>query len=118
MRSQQKSSASLISFVNVIARIANIKVVLTPFKVANILNVRYPIPKSWKSFVVYKFVRTGFNVCYIGETTRHLSAKIKMHLEADKKSHIFAHFVNVETCKALSTENCFEIIDSASTAFK
>ena len=29
----------------------------------------------------------------------------------DKKSHIFAHLVNNETCKALSTENCFEIID-------
>ena len=31
---------------------------------------------------------------------------------------IFAHLVNNETCKALSTENCFEIIDSASTPFR
>ena len=36
----------------------------------------------------------------------------------DKKSHIFPHFLNNETCKALSTENCFEIIDSVSTSFK
>ena len=36
----------------------------------------------------------------------------------DKKSHIFPHFLNNETCKALSTENCFEIIDSASTPLK
>ena len=36
----------------------------------------------------------------------------------DKKSHIFAHLVNNETYKALSTENCFEIIDSTSTTFK
>ena len=36
----------------------------------------------------------------------------------DKKSRIFPHFLNNETCKALSTENCFEIIDSASTPFK
>ena len=36
----------------------------------------------------------------------------------DKKSRIFPHFLNNETCKALSTENCFEIIDSASTPLK
>ena len=54
----------------------------------------------------------------IGETTRHLWTRIKEHLEADKKSHIFTHLVNNETCKALSTENCFEIIDSASTSLR
>ena len=88
---------------------SNIKIVLTPFKVADM---------SLKSFVVYKLVCPGSNACYIGETTRHLSTRIKEHLETDKKSHIFAHLVNNETCKALSTENCFEIIDSASTPFK
>ena len=36
----------------------------------------------------------------------------------DKKSHIFAHLVNNETCEALSTENCFQIIDSVSTPFR
>ena len=39
-------------------------------------------------------------------------------METDKKCHIFAHLVNNETCKAFSTENCFEIIDSASTRFR
>ena len=81
-------------------------------------NVKDPIPKSLKSFVVYKFVCSGFNVCCIGETTRHLSTRIKDHLKTDKKSHIFAHLVNNETCKALSTENCSEIIDSVSTPFR
>ena len=57
----------------------------------------------------------GHILGYIGGTTRHLSTRIKEHLETDKKSHIFAHLVNNETCKALSTENCFEIIDSAAT---
>ena len=41
----------------------------------------------------------------------------KEHLETDKKSHIFVHLLNNETCKALSTKNCFEIIDSASIPF-
>ena len=95
-----------------------IKIVLTPFKVADMFNVKDPIPKTIKSFVVYKFLCPGCNSCYIGEKTRYLSARIKEHLETDKKSHIFAHLVNNETCKALSTENCFEIIDSTSTPFK
>ena len=82
------------------------------------VNVKDPIPKFLKSFVVYKFVCPGCNACYIGETTRHLSTRIKEHLETDKKSHIFANLVSNETCKALSTENCSEIIESASTPFK
>ena len=96
----------------------SIKIILTPFKVADMFNVKYPIPKSLKSFVVYKFVCPGCNACYIGETTRHLSTRIKEHLEMDKKFHTFAHLVNNETCKALNTENCFEIIDSAATPFR
>ena len=82
------------------------------------VNVKDPTPKFLKSFVVYKFVCLGYNACYIGETTRHLPTRIKEHLETEKKSHIFAHRVNNETCKALSTENCFEITDSTSIPFK
>ena len=96
----------------------SIKIILTPFKVADVFNVKDPIPKSLKSFVVYKFVCPGCNVRYNGEATRHLSTRIKEHLETDKKSHIFAHLVNNETCKALSTENYFEIIDSAVNPFR
>ena len=36
----------------------------------------------------------------------------------DEKSHIFVYLVNKENFKALNTENCFEIIDSASTPFR
>ena len=99
-------------------KILSIKTVLTPFKVADMFNVKDPIPKFLKSFVVYKFVCPGCNASYIGETSRYLSTRIKEHLETDKKSHIFAHLVNNETCKALSTENCFEIIGSVSTLFR
>ena len=96
----------------------NIRIVLTAFKVADMFNAKDPIPKSLISFAVYKFVCPGCNACYNGETTRHLSASIKEHLETDKKSHIFAHLVNNETCLALSTENCFEMIRFASTRFR
>ena len=82
------------------------------------VNMKDPVPKFLKSFVVYKFFFPGCNACYTGETTRHLSTRIKEHLETNKKSHIFAHLVNNEICKVFSTKNCFEITDSASTPFK
>ena len=50
----------------------NIKVVLTPFKIADIFNLKDPFPKSLKFFVVYKFVSPGCNACYIGKITRHI----------------------------------------------
>ena len=53
----------------------------------------------------------------IGETSPLLTT-IKRHLETDKKSHFFGHHVNNETCKALSTENYFEIIRFGSTPFR
>ena len=76
------------------------------------------IPKCLKPYAVYKFVCLCCNACYIGEATRHLTARIKKHLETDKKSHIFAYFVNDKTFKAFNTENCFEIVDSPSTPFR
>ena len=48
----------------------------------------------------------------------NLSTRIKEHFEMDKTSHIFPHLVNNETCKALSTKHCFEIINSTSTPFR
>ena len=96
----------------------NIMVVLTVLKVTDLFNMKEPMLKSLKSFVVYKFVCPGCSACYIGETTRYLAARTKEHLKTDKKSHVFAHLVNNENCKTLSIENCFEIIDSVSTPFK
>ena len=85
------------SFCKFYCKSLSIKIVLTPFKVADMVNVKDPIPKFLKSFVVYKFVCPGCNACYISETTRHLSTRIKKHLETDKKSHFFVHLVNNET---------------------
>ena len=91
----------------------NIRVVLTPFKFGDKFNVKDPIPMSLKSFMVYRFVCQGCNARYISEKTRDLATRIKKYLETYKKTDLFAHQVNNENCKALSTENCFEIIDFA-----
>ena len=90
----------------------NIKVVSTQFKFADVFNVKSPIPKSLKSFVVYEFSCPACNPFYI------VNKDFKEHWETDRKSHIFAHLINNKTCKALSTESCFEIINSASSSFR
>ena len=66
---QQMSDIRLIGFCKYYCKSLNIKIVLT-LQVADMFNVKHPIPKSLKYFVVYKFVCPGFNACYIGETTR------------------------------------------------
>ena len=47
----------IIRFCNFSCINLNIKVILTPFKVADIFNAKDPIPKSLISFLVCKFVQ-------------------------------------------------------------
>ena len=42
----------------------SIKIVLTPFKVADMFNMKDPISKFLKSFVVHKFVCPGCNALH------------------------------------------------------
>ena len=58
---QQMSDIRLIGFCKYYCKSLNIKIVLTPFKVADIFNMKDPILKSLKSFVVSKFVCSGCN---------------------------------------------------------
>ena len=96
----------------------SVKIVFTPFKVGDLFSIKDATLKLLKSFVVYKFVCPGCNACYIGGTSRHLSTSIEEHLEKDKKSHIFKHLNENHNCKNLSTPDCFQIIDSASSKFR
>ena len=96
----------------------SVKIVFTPSKFRDLFSVKDAIPKLLKPFVVYKFVHPGCKACHIGETTHHLSTRIQEHLEKDRKSHIFKHLNENHNCKSLSTPDCFQIIDSASSKFR
>ena len=54
----------------------------------------------------------------IGETNRHLATRIREHLASDKSSHIFKHLRGSENCRSLCSEDCFKILDSASTSLQ
>ena len=77
-----------------------------------------PIPGGLRSRVVHKFVCAGCNACYVGETTRHFSTRVREHLVSDRVSHVFKHLQNSEQCRALSSGECFHILDHASTTFQ
>ena len=55
---------------------------------------------------------------YIGETIRHFATGIREHLASNKHSHIFKHLRGSENCRSLCSEDCFKILDSASTSFQ
>ena len=80
------------------------------------------IPKDLQSYVVYKFTCGCCNASYIGETSRHLSTRVKEHLESDKESAVYKH-LHAKTrqsrlCKRKSNADSFIILDKAATKYQ
>ena len=90
----------------------DIKLVFSSFKIGKLFSVKDPIPGGLRSRVVYKFACAGCNACYVGETTRHFSTRVREHLVSDKASHIFKHQQNSEHCRALCSVHCFSYFRS------
>ena len=96
----------------------NVNIIFTPYKVCNMFSSKDKIPSFLKSMVVYKFVCSSCNACYVGETTRHLPTRIHEHFKTDKKSHIYKHLFSNENCFNSCTNECFSILDYASTKYQ
>ena len=75
-------------------------------------------PQSLRSRVVYKFSCAGCNASYIGETTRHICARVREHLLSDKSSHVYRHLQSSRACHDSCTAECFTILDSAVSKFQ
>ena len=50
------------------------------FEIGNMFGMKDPIPRGLRRCVVYKFLWAGCNVCYVGETSQHLSTRVREHL--------------------------------------
>ena len=88
------------------------KIALTPNKIARYFSIKDKKLENLQSDVVYKFT--------CGEctsTTRHLTTRIKEHLESDKKSHVLKHVNASINCKSKCSDKSFEIIDHAHTEY-
>ena len=95
-----------------------IKLAFSSFKVKNLISVKDYVPRTLRSYVVYKFKYAGCNSVYIGETSRHLSTRVREHLFTDKNSNIFKHLKGSAACKEACNDSCFTVLDSANTSFK
>ena len=90
-----------------------IKLAFSSFKVGSMFSVKDPVPLDLRSRVVYKFLCAGCNACYIGETSRHLSTRVREHLSRDRNSHVYQHLQQSQACRCLANKNCFSIVDCA-----
>ena len=96
----------------------DIKLVFSLFKIDNLFSVKDPIPRGLRTGVVYKFLCAGCSACYVGEITRHFSTRVREHIFSESTSHVFKHLQNSEHCRKLCSNDCFSIIDHASTIFQ
>ena len=68
--------------------------------------------------MVYKFVGAGCNACYVGETCRHFSTRVRQNLDCDRASHISKHLQDSEYCRALCSAESISVLDHASIGFQ
>ena len=95
-----------------------IRIIFTPFKIGNCFSLKDRPLFSLKANVVYRFVCASCNASYVGETSRHLSVRINEHLNTDKSSHIFKHLRANQACKDQCNNNCFSVLDTASSKYQ
>ena len=72
---------------------SNLKIQLqfSSFKIKNLLSVKDHVPRSLRSYVVYRFKCTGCNYVQIGETSQHLSTRVREYIFTDINYNIFKH---------------------------
>lgn len=81
-------------------------------KVGSYFNLKPPCPRLFQSNVVYEFTcfRDG-NSTYIGETRRQLFQRVDDHRGKDKKSAVYEHLYNCDSCQsAPKISNQFRIL--------
>ena len=85
-----------------------IKLAFSSFKIRHIFSLKDPVPFDLRSCVVFKFSCAGCNTCYIGETCRHLSTRVREHLTRDRTANIFMHLQQSEECRKLCSKRFFQ----------
>ena len=96
----------------------DIKLVFSSFKIGDMFGVKDPIPRGLRTCVVYKFLCASCNACYVGETPRHLSTRVREHLISNGTSHIFRYLHNSPQCRTLCSDECCNTLDHAATTFQ
>ena len=61
----------------------DLKIIFISFKINSYFSTKDKIPYFLKSFLVYKFVCSRRNSCYLGKTCRHFKTRIDEHMKKD-----------------------------------
>ena len=71
----------------------NLKIQLqfSSFRIKNLLSVKDYVPRSLRSYVVYRFKCTGYNYVQIGNTSQYLSTRVRECIFTDINYNIFKH---------------------------
>ena len=96
----------------------DVKLAFSSFKIGDMFGVKDPIPRGLRTCVVYKFLCASCNACYVGETPRHLSTRVREHLISNGTSHIFRYLHNFPQCRTLCSDECCNTLDHAATTFQ
>ena len=67
------------------------------------------MPVPFRSNVLNKFICAQCTSVYVGETSRHLSTRVREHLSTDKTSNIFKHLMSSDKCKKACNDSCFTL---------
>ena len=96
----------------------DIRLVSTTFKIKNLFNVKDAVPEGLRTRVAYKFSCASCNACYVGETSRHFSTRVREHL----LWQVFWTFLDIcrvqslvqctSSCRTSCTLDYFQILDS------
>ena len=81
-------------------------------------GVKDPVRRELLTCVVYNFLCASCNACYVSETSRHLSTRVREHLISNRASHIFSHLHNSPQWRSHCFDECFNILDHTSTTFQ
>ena len=100
---------SIRKLANRLCKPIDLRLVFTTFKVRNLFNVKDAVPEGLRTRVVYKFSCASCNACYVGETSRHFSTRVREHLLSDRSSNVFKHLQCSEFCRASCTPDCFTL---------
>ena len=74
-------------------------------------SLKDPVPVELRSNAVNKITCASCNSCYVGETSRLLSARIRERLNRDRTSHTFQHLQQSQACRNSCSAECFKVID-------
>ena len=74
----------------------DIKLAFSASKVGHFFNMKDSVTQG-----LYIFLCAGCNDSYIGDTTRHFSTRVRVHLVSDKASHVYKHIASSQACTVL-----------------